>query len=330
MSNEVDIIENNIIADYGVEIFEMLLIDQSVTVAKDDGQVHHIFWATQDYYSLGEGYGFFDEIQSEAVTGDQTDVIIPRVMKKQTEQTQRAKKMAKVFTPSWVCNLMNNNIDEKWFGRKGVFNEESKDHNIWTTNLSSIIFPNGKTWHDYIKLRWMEITCGEAPFATSRYDTTTGKAIPIENRIGFLDRKLRVINENVENRKDWLAAARIAYQNILAYEWQGDNLLLARESMLYTYIDNYQMKFGDKPPKNSVREIADIISWNVWQMDGLKGVIPLSCHDVETPNLYGEIERTPCPGCKTNNIHKHNGIPALVKSWNSGKAYPFHLLIKKR
>ena len=79
-----------------------------------------------------------------------------------------------------------------------------------------------------------------------------------------------------------------------------------------------------------VKEIADIISWNVWQMDGLKGVIPNSCHDVENFNLYGEVDLTPCPGCKTNNIHRHNGIPALLKEFSSGNIYPYHLLYKKK
>lgn len=331
MTNEVDIKENNLLEEYGQDILNILLTDRSVTAYKNDGTTHHIFWATHDYEHLGEGYSYYDEIQAERITGEHANVIMPRVMKKKSTQSKRVKKMAEVFTPSWVCNIMVNNIDEKFFGRRDAFNRETgEERRTWETFRGKIAIPEGKTWEDYVKLRWMEITCGEAPFMTSRYDTTTGRAIHIEDRIGFLDRKLRIVNENTCNRKDWFDAAVTAYQTSRAYEWQGDNLLLARESLLYTFIDNYEYKFGERPDHELVREIADIISWNVWQMDGLKGVIPNSCHDVENRNLYGEIERTPCPGCKTNNIHNHNGIPVLLKAFSSGNTYPFHLLSRKR
>ena len=330
MTNEVDIIENSLVAEYGKDILDILLVDHSVTEYMNDGLTHNIFWATHDYEYLGEGYAYNNEIKSNLITGDHSNVIMPRVMKKKTTQSQRVKKMAEVFTPAWVCNIMNNNIDEKWFGRRNVFNIEDKKHKKWETLYEKITFPKDKTWEDYIKIRWMEITCGEGPFMTSRYDATTGKAIALPDRIGFVDRKMRIINENTNKKDEWYNATLIAYQNILAYEWQGDNLLLARESLLYTFIDNFQYKFKEKPSKDMIEEIADIISWNVWQMDGLKGVIPNSCHNVETKNLYGDIEIFPCPGCKSNNIHKHNGIPVLVKSWYTGKRYPFHLLSKKR
>ena len=45
----------------------------------------------------------------------------------------------------------------------------------------------------------MEITCGEAPYLVSRYDVVKGEIIPVEDRIGILDRKLRVINENIDD-----------------------------------------------------------------------------------------------------------------------------------
>ena len=109
---------------------------------------------------------------------------------------------------------------------------------------------------------------------TSRYDTTTGEFIPVESRIGLLDRKLRVINENVDQSGEWLKAAQAAYKSIYGYEWQGDSLLLAREAMLYTFLENYYLKFSRMPQEKSIRYIAYIVSWNIWQMDGLKGVVP--------------------------------------------------------
>src|SRR5690606_26057304 len=146
--------------------------------------------------------------------------------------------------------------------------------------------PEGKSWKDYVKDTRLEITCGEAPYLISRYDTTTGEFIQVQDRIGLLDRKLRVINENVHTTGEWLKAVQTAYKNIYGFEWQGDSLLLARESLLVTFIENYKLKFDEEPLLKSIKYIAYIISWNVWQMDGLKGVIPNSCgvRTVETEN----------------------------------------------
>ena len=173
---------------------------------------------------------------------------------------------------------------------------------------------------DYISNKYLEISCGEAPYITSRYDTTTGEFIPVKDRIGILDRKLRVVNENVHTSKEWINGAEIAFKNTYAYEWQGDSLLLAREAMLYTFIENYTLKFNKKPSLKSIEVIANIISWNVWQMDGLKGVIPNSCTEksIRINGLFEkkESKNIPCTGCVYNDIVNHNGIYCLIKDWS--------------
>ena len=82
-----------------------------------------------------------------------------------------------------------------------------------------------------------------------------------------------------------------------------------------------------------LREIAEIISWNLWQMDGLKGVIPNSCHDeVENaPVLFGEgyVKVTQCPGCKNKDFHTHNGIYCKIMDWEINKPITFISLLKK-
>ena len=87
----------------------------------------------------------------------------------------------------------------------------------------------------------MEITCGEAPYLTSRYDTTNGSYINPKDRIGLLDRKLRVISENVDDKEEWMKYAKMAYQRIYGYEYQGDNLLIARENLLMTFVNSIQI-----------------------------------------------------------------------------------------
>ena len=290
-------------------------------MSSPDEQVN-IFWATDNYTNLGDGYSYADQITAEKITGENGQVIVPRAVKSREQQQQRSREMAEVFTPSWICNKQNNLVDNAWFGREGVFNTETDNadgSHIWSVNDSKVEFPEGKTWRDYVGDTRLEITCGEAPYLVSRYDTVTGEAISIESRIGILDRKLRVVSENTETTEDWLEGARLAYKNTYGFEWQGDNLVLAREALLYTFIDYFKAKFGKMPSLKSLSYIAYVISWNIWQMDGLKGVIPGTCHSTKITNvgLFGDVEETVthCKGCKDNDIRLHNGIYALICDW---------------
>ena len=167
------------------------------TLLRDHTTGKNIFWATHDYEALGSVYGYHSEILPELITGEHGMVIRPRVLKSKENQTDRAKDMAEVFTPSWVCNAQNNLVDEAWFGRKDVFNTEDSGKHTWQSNPDKIEFPEGKTWKDYVRATRMEMTCGEAPYLVSRYDTTTGESIPLDQRIGLLDRKLRIVSENL-------------------------------------------------------------------------------------------------------------------------------------
>ena len=310
----IDIREDNLLA-LSAEVLDTLLRDH--TTGKN------IFWATHDYEALGSAYDYHSQILPELITGENGMVIRPRVLKSKEQQTDRAKDMAEVFTPSWVCNAQNNLVDEAWFGLKDVFNVENTTNHTWQPNPNKIEFPEGKTWKDYVRATRMEMTCGEAPYLVSRYDATTGEPIPLQDRIGLLDRKLRVVSENTETSGDWLDWAQIAYMHTYGFEWQGDNLLLAREALLWTFIEYYQEKFGKAPLVKSINYIAYIISWNIFQMDGLKGVVPDSCrHGVKEKiqTLFGEEEQiVHCPGCQQEDIRRHNGIYCLIRDWANDK-----------
>lgn len=318
MNQDIDIKEDEIAA-LSTELLAILLKDH--TMSTPDEQVN-IFWATDNYSHLGEGYSYADQITVEKITGENGNVIVPRAVKSRAQQQQRSREMAEVFTPSWICNKQNNLVDNAWFGCEGVFNTETDNadgSHTWSVNDSKVKFPEGKSWRDYVGDTRMEITCGEAPYLVSRYDTVSGESIPIERRIGLLDRKLRVVSENTETTEEWLEGARLAYKNTYGFEWQGDNLVLAREALLYTFIDYFKAKFGKMPTLKSLSYIAYVISWNIWQMDGLKGVIPGTCHSTKITNvgLFGDVEEsvTPCKGCKDNEIRLHNGTYALICDW---------------
>lgn len=70
----------------------------------------NIIWADNEYEALGDGYMGDDEMTVEKITGMNSGVIKPRIAKEQEKQSQRTKSRAEVFTPSWLCNQMNNDL----------------------------------------------------------------------------------------------------------------------------------------------------------------------------------------------------------------------------
>lgn len=266
--NKIDINEKYLYA-IPMDILKVLL--------KDKTTKKNILWATDQYSSLGTGYFANEQIFPVDIEG-MTSIIKPRVVKTKEERTTRIRGKGEVFTPAWVCNKQNNLIDNDWFGRCNVFNRELE--NSWQTIEDKIIFPDtaGKTWKDYVKANRLEISCGEAPYLVSRYDAVTGELIPIKNRIGLLDRKLRVVSENVNSEPEWYLWSKKAIQSIYGYDWQGDNVLLARENLLFTFIDYYEAQFEVPPIKKYLLEIARILSWNIFQMDGIKFVETAKYH----------------------------------------------------
>lgn len=195
MRSNIDISENDL-RNQSEELLTELLRDHTTA--------NNIFWATDNYEPLGAEYGYYSPITVACITGERGSIIQPRGLKSRAEQIGRTKDKAEVFTPSWICNAQNNLIDEAWFGRKDVFNQENNETKTWTATTEPIVFPEEKTWKDYVRSIRMEITCGEAPYLVSRYDATTGEFIPIPQRIGMLDRKLRVVSENTYSSGEWL------------------------------------------------------------------------------------------------------------------------------
>lgn len=318
---KIDVKENYIL-QIDNKLLEILLRDRSTNA--------NIIWATSNYAQHGKGYSENDHILIPNITEKNGNVIKPRIEKSKATQLSRIKENAEVFTPSWVCNRQNNLIDNAWFGCANVFNKETQAG--WSAIKRAIPFKISKTWQDYVRLTRMEITCGEAPYLVSRYDTTTGEVIPIENRIGLLDRKLRIVGENTKSEKEWVEWAIIAFKNTYGYDFQGDNVLLARENLLLTFADYYFHQFSVAPITEYLLQIADILSWNIWQMDGLKFVVPNSCHEEKIEDV-GLFETTvtvkPCEGCEKNDSHKHNGIYCKIMDWQTGKPIKFINLLKK-
>lgn len=285
---------------------------------QDKTTKQNIIFATDAYADCGEEYGERQQITEDKLLGFGKVRIVPRVEKAAEEQLLRTRKKAEVFTPSWIVNRMNNHCDAEWFGRQDVFNTE--DGVTWITTPGSIPFDKPGDWKKYVDSRRIEITCGEAPYIVSRYDTTTGELIPIENRIGILDRKMRVINENAQDDQEWLKWAMRAFQSVYGYEFQGDNLLIARINTILTFMDYYSARFNDTPELKLLQKYANIVCWNFWQMDGITGTIPfaIKAEPEEDPmqitlfEFMGEAEvgeDTPdAPLCKIWDWRKENAV----------------------
>ena len=345
--------------EIGTDILENDILKQCPKVLrallKDRTTNRNIFWATDMYEKLyGKSYSFHHQITVEQITGNNGKIVRPRALKSVEEQKYRIRDKAEVFTPSWICNAQNNLVDDAWFGQENVFNLLDERTHEWIPTEGKIVFPKNRTWQEYVCSNRLEITCGEAPYLVSRYDTTTGKPITELNmRVGMLDRKLRVVGENVKTLKDWYFWAFNAIKSTYGYEWQGDSLLLAREAVLFTFIDYYK-EFAKhhriktrEPYQSYLLHAAKIISWNLFQMDGLKMVLPMTCYkevikgETQT-NLFKKVNPKdrviPCPGCKKNNVHLHNGIKVLVADWDKTswsitekpiEIIEFHTLVKK-
>ena len=314
MVSSSDISENQLLLSYGEKVCMNLL--------KDHTTQQNIYWATDSYADLGNGFAFFDPITLDKITsfvsedgivltkgqyedyikqnpdnkGKFQEIIRPRAVKSKEEQTQRAKDKAEVFTPSWICNAQNNLIDEDWFGRKeGLFNSPDPENpHKWINNEEPVSFEGtGKDWKDYVADMRLEITCGEAPYLANRYDAVTGEYNEVAKyRIGMLDRKLRIVSENVKDSKEWILWAKVALRSTYGFEWQGDNLLLAREALFFTFEEHYIEQFGEaKFNQNKMRimpGVAYIVSWNVWQMDGLTFGLPGHEEDIAKRKLRDE------------------------------------------
>jgi hypothetical protein len=247
----------------------------------------NILWATNAYAELGQMFACEEEIREEFITGDYFDVIQPRSLKAAAEQSERTRKRGEVSTPEFIIKSMCDHLDSEWFRRKsGFWKTDSEGH---------ISFPNNRTWKQYADNRRMEITCGEGPFLTLRHSPKSGELISLPGRIGLIDRKLRAVSENASCEEEWLHWAYRSLRASYGYEFQGDSLLLARINVLMTFAENLEAALHRSASISELAQAIDIITWNLWQMDGLTGRVPYRNAVGEQLSLFQEKQsQTDC------------------------------------
>lgn len=182
---------------------------------------------------------------------DDALMIEPRFMKERERQSKRTRDRAEVFTPPNVCKLQNDLIVEHWRDRP---------------------------WEEFLNATFLEIACGEAPYLVSRYNVVDGTPIDLDDRVGLLDRKLRLVNRHSDDPDRWIELARRAFQSIYGYEFQGDNLLIARCNLFLSAEEFYWKKFRAELPYDFLLDLVEIITWNLWQFDGINDCRPFDDH----------------------------------------------------
>ena len=251
-----------VVRHYGTDTLASLLRDRSTE--------RNIIWASSEYERLGDGYEPYDEITVAKIADRHYGTIEPRVVKDVDKQAWRTKSKAEVFTPSWLCDKMVDRMDDAFFGEEpAAFGCDDAAAANPVERLG-----DGGRWKEYVDNRLLEITCGEAPFVCSPYDATTGDFLAVPERIGFLDRKLRVVTAFAADEGEWLKWAYRALESSYGYEYQGDNLLIARINVFNTLADHLRDRWGRRPTEREARRAALVVSWNFWQMDGLRGCAP--------------------------------------------------------
>lgn len=285
----IDIDEQELLTLYP-SILETLLLDRTTN--------KNIIWANDNYkqYNVFE-FNPTDPIRIELITNKYRDIIRPRALKTVDTQKSRTKENAEVFTPLFIIKQQNDSAEASF-----------KDEPL----------------EKYVSRTWVEITCGEGPYIATRYDVTNGEIIPLPERQGFLDRKLQRISSEIEQRDLWIELAIKAYKSTYGFEWNGDSLLLARENLLFTFIDYYFDKFGESPLADLLLEIAVIISYNIFQMDGLTYAIPLSAKKEKIPTGFDLFT-----GKETYEYKYSIGKQVYIMDWDKNKKVKFSTCLER-
>lgn len=269
----VDISEEGIANDSGT-LLTILLKDRTTN--------KNVVWASPSYEGMGKPFCADQPIKKNLIIGPYDSIIQPRVEKNKRNQELRTRKRGEVFTPPWLVD---------------------KQVSIVSDEIGDISFES------FIALRWLELACGEGQYIVTRYDSITGDIIPVNNRVGFLDRKLQRIAEQSNTENEFIKWSKIAFESSYGYELQGDSLLLARENLLLSFCEYYDYKFGKLPTMKVIKQIATIISYNIFQMNGLTKQTPYSDDSKGNIqlNLFDDV----------NNQEKKGDMFTLVKDWKN-------------
>ena len=111
-----------------------------------------------------------------------------------------------------------------------------------------------------------------------------------------------------------------AFQSVYGYEYQGDNLILARINLLMTFVEYLDDRWKRPPTIKELKKVANVIVWNFWQMDGLKGTVPLGVPEEQQEQMswIEDLFGAPETADKTKKTPR-----CRVYDWRLGNSIPF-------
>lgn len=180
------------------------------------------------------------------------------------------------FPKDFLVQLVIDKIEQAFFSKEFLSATPTSEEAYNETQ--KLKFKSDQHLLDYIGYPWIEASCGEAPYLTNSYSRESGEVIPVPQRTGFLDRKLKVVTDHFKNKDDWINQARCAVQGCYAYDHSGHNVIISRFNVLNATLDYYYSVFSDTFPKDELVFLAEVIQKNIFQLDGITFTKPYAYH----------------------------------------------------
>lgn len=92
-----------------------------------------------------------------------------------------------------------------------------------------------------------------------------------------------------------------------------------------TFVDYLKDRWNRQPNRSELLKIANIISWNIWQMDGLKGTIPMGVlkEEYHQMSLFEPVE-------EIEEKENESEVLCSIYDWRKGKSVLYIELGKER
>lgn len=260
-----------------------------VTLFKDCAAGRNIVWTDDECVEFGDGFIGDNGIAIEKITNFSSGAIKPHIAKKQGRRFERIMTRAGAIVPSWLFNRMNNSIDAVWLDMRDVsYVKNDVERN---SGLKRIVFheKSGRSGRVYVESHRPGITCGEASFAYSHYDTVTMDASPVGGRIGFSNRMLCVVSEKIGYCREWVRWAPAAPEASSGFEFQCCCLPTCI-NVFGTFWEHQRERWSAGMAEVETGQTVWILLWNILQLNGPICTMPANQMDIVVQFILFDYE----------------------------------------
>lgn len=168
---------------------------------------------------------------------------------------------------SWNRKL--NQLDEVWFQRSGVFNTPTAEG--WIPAADPVYFEDPFHWKKYVN---QQIYVPDLDWGAALTFAGTSENLPLNERMGQLDRELRLVNENVRSQQEWQKRTSTMLARMLGCAKDPIRLFRARLCVLETCREAFQARFGHLPSARDEKALAHIVARNLFQSEDELNTVP--------------------------------------------------------